>query len=103
MGQIRLDESLKIILKNFFQKKGDIFSEIASSWTNIVGPEYSKIAVPSNIKYYKTSQGKKTELVLYARNNVNLIELKFAENIILERIRDYFGYIAVNSLKIKRG
>ena len=96
-----LKDSIDKILKSVYQKKGDIFTEIAINWSKIAGNEFAYQAIPISINYYKTKETKKTCLVLQYEKGANKLELKFSEAIIIERINHYFGFEAVMMLKFK--
>jgi hypothetical protein len=96
-----LKDSINKVLKNLMSKKGDLFAEIASNWRKISGESIYYQATPRNIKYYKTNQGSFVCLVLEYTEKANILELKFMEIQILERINSYMGYRAITKISFK--
>jgi hypothetical protein len=97
-----LKDSINKVLKNLMRKKGDIFAEIASNWKKIAGENIYYQTFPYNIKYYKTHSGKFASLELGLTNKANILELKFMELQIIERINTYLGYIAITKIVFRR-
>ncbi|MDX1923647.1 MAG: DUF721 domain-containing protein [Rickettsiaceae bacterium] len=102
MTHSKLSDSIAKFLKKVYKKNGEDFAEIAANWNKIVGSNISYLAIPAGLKYFKTASGKTACLTLLASSPSLVLELQFAETAILERVNQYFGYKAINSIKIKK-
>lgn len=82
------------------QKQGVLQHKILSEWKEIVGEHLSKISVPlkTHFTYNKQSGG---ILVIGVTNCGYIMELQMMENVILERLAVYFGYKAIEKIRLQ--
>ena len=96
-----LSENLDVILRKIYLRHGPLAAELMINWSRIVGPEIACISYP-----YKISQQflKETKIdILYVKVNSasSSVKIKYQQDIILERISLYFGYKAINEIRLK--
>jgi len=88
---------------DFVQKllgdKGFVTIDILKNWSNIVGEDLSKDTLPEKLDFPKDSQAGGTLLVSVSSGALAL-ELQHKTPIVLEKINTYFGYKAVDHIKI---
>lgn len=79
---------------NFIQHK------IIVDWLNIVGDRLAEICIPMTTQF---TYGKEVDgtLVIGVSNPSYVLELQMMEKIILQRLAVYFGYKAINKLRLK--
>ncbi len=78
---------------NFLQHK------IILEWEDIVGKRLANISVPIKTKFLNTKESN-GQLVIGIYNPAYVLELKMMEKTILNRLSIYFGYSAINKLKL---
>ncbi len=101
MTNYTLKQTLEIVLRKVYSKKGPLFAELMLNWTTIVGSEMSDKIEPFSLRYYVANGEKISNLVLKLSRDANSLEVQFAKMTILERINNYFGYRAISELCIK--
>ncbi len=99
MANHNLKDSISIVLKKIFLKKGEIFAEIIMNWEKILGNEFAESVYPVDIKYYTSNNNKISCLVLKMTEKGNALTLQFSALIIIERINRYLGYNAITKIK----
>ncbi|MDR3516042.1 MAG: DciA family protein [Azospirillaceae bacterium] len=82
-------------------KKGAAFGALVADWDSIMGPEMAAMAVPERLSF---SAGRRDCAVLHLRAcGAAALELQHAEPRIVERINAYFGFAAVERLRLVQG
>ncbi len=95
-----ISKLLPKLVKATFEKKGFIQAEILLEWDKIVGQEMSQKCTPEKLVF---SKGKKTEGILYLNVHISSgLLIEYGSPLIIDKINSYFGYQAVNRLKIKQ-
>ncbi len=73
--------------------------EILSAWADIIGEDMAQYTLPQKIKFGKNERSGGI-LELMVLSGACAMEVKQRESQILEKINTYFGYEAINKLKI---
>lgn len=94
-----LSNAMAPLTKKLFGKKGFVEISILTNWDKIVGEELANFSSPQKIDF-KREQKNNGVLHLQVPSGAFALEIKHREKFILEKINAYFGYNAVNSLKI---
>ena len=101
-----IGESLKNINKKISHKLGKIEYTIHINWTQIVGSFFAEHSEPLKISSIQKNTDKDQRTILYFLHvNVSpaaAVEFQHFQDKIIEKINSYFGYKAINSLKIKQ-
>ena len=95
----KIDNSLMNVIKKFGKKYGFINTDIISNWNDIVGMQFSSMIVPVKISFpFK----ERINGILYVRVKVQsvLAIAQYQFPTIIDRINTYFGYKAVERIKI---
>ena len=90
------------IVKPLISKRGFGNSEIINNWVNIVGDKLAQNITPQKISYNNNSN---VEGVLLLRVNSSSValELQYIEKQIVNKINTYFGFSAIERIKIIQG
>lgn len=90
------------LIKPIFGERGFTDSAIVNDWQEIAGEYLAKHCAPEKIHY---SHGKKSKGTLHLRidNGGLAIQLQHLEAVLIERINAYFGFGAVESIRITQG
>ena len=83
------------------KKRGFYESKIISSWDDIVGVEIGQYSVPRKIFFPKDTNSKGT-LYIDSYNGSAATELSFMEEIVIEKLRIFFGFEVISKLIIKQ-
>lgn len=85
--------------KRAFGRRGFAGGEIITGWSRVVGENLAKLSAPERIVY---PRGKRSGGTLYLRIETGSIavELQHLEPVLLERINAYFGYKAVERVRL---
>lgn len=94
MGQIAESLAGRILGKKAFIK-----ADVIYHWAEIVGEEWSNLAKPLDIEFRKEERKKGVLLVEVASGAIAL-ELELKSKLILAKVNTYFGYEAVERIKI---
>ena len=99
-GPNEIAGSLINVIKRFGYKYGFINSDIISNWNNIVGEQFSNLITPIKIAFYSKQRVNGT---LYVKVKVPsvLAIAQYQFPTIIDRINTYFGYNAVEKIKVK--
>jgi hypothetical protein len=98
-GVTALSSALNHVTNPIYAKRGFVANKIISDWELIVGKSLARYSIPRKLFFAKD---KKAGGVL----NVDVfdsgmaMEMTYMEPIILEKIATYFGYKAIDKLKI---
>ena len=103
----KIGESLKKINKNFSYKFGKIEYLVHSKWNQIVGPFFADHSEPIKISSVQKGMNENNEKIIsnYLLVNVSpaaAIEFQHFKDKIIEKINSYFGYKAIEDLKIQQ-
>lgn len=94
MGQIAESLAGRILGKKAFIK-----ADVIYHWSEIVGEEWSNLTKPLDIEFRKEERKKGVLLVEVASGAIAL-ELELKSKLILAKVNTYFGYEAVERIKI---
>lgn len=98
-GLTRLSEGIAPLLKKLLGKQGLAEIEILSNWINIVGEEIAEYSLPQKIEF-KSGSRNGGILHLIAAGGAFALEIQHKTPIILEKVNTFFGYRAVEKIKI---
>tara|TARA_B100000902_G_C27163084_1_gene839794 strand:- start:482 stop:988 length:507 start_codon:yes stop_codon:yes gene_type:complete len=90
------------LTKPIFGERGFADASIISDWPEIAGEYLANHCVPEKINY-PTSHKKRGTLHLRIDNGGLAIQLQHLEALVIERINAYFGFGAVESIRITQG
>ena len=98
-GLSALSGTLLPFAKKLLGSKGFVEIDILTGWDKIVGKDLSQFSFPQKIDF---KRGEKNNGVLHLQvpSGAFALEIAHREKYILEKINAYFGYNAVNGLKI---
>ena len=101
-GPRALGVSLAKVTKEVFGKRGFADGAILKDWPTIAGEHLARHSLPEKVFYPK---GARTGGILHLRidNGSMATELQHLEPLLIERINGYFGFSAVDRLKITQG
>ena len=96
----KLSDQIARINYNIFKKKGSLFAGLMVNWPKIVGEKYSNVSYPKNI--YEIKENSKTCRVLdvVVSNSSVGVELSYHKEVIIERAAVFFGFRAIDRIKI---
>ncbi len=99
----RLDKHFETLTRASFARYGFAYGELLARWPEIVGPDLSQTCEPERIKWPRGSGASAQKLggtlVIRAMAGRSL-DLQHQTHNIIERINQFYGYGAVNSVKI---
>ena len=90
-------DTLPTSIKKIIKKKGHIFSETLTNWKYMVGNDLFKICYPKSFRN-SNKVGMNTLSIMVKRGQE--VEVEYSKKIIIDKINSYFGYIAVQKLKL---
>jgi len=99
-----LADILRNTIKDAFAKQGFAATELVTRWPEIVGPEISAHCEPEKIQWPRPYGGDDQQpgtLVLRVEGPT-AIEIQHLSKIILERVNRFFGWQAVNDLRLRQ-
>ena len=101
----KLVASLKFINENLANKFGKTEYVIYSKWEEIVGSFFAQYSEPYKItnlpRYYEGDENKYHEKILYVNvASAAALEFQHFQNKIIEKINSFFGYEAVQKIKL---
>ncbi|PPR59421.1 MAG: hypothetical protein CFH04_02027, partial [Alphaproteobacteria bacterium MarineAlpha3_Bin3] len=101
-GPRALASSLSAVTKTVFGKRGFADGAIVKDWVTIAGEHLARHSLPEKIS---TPRDKAAGGVLYLTIDSGgmATELQHLEPLLIERINGYFGFKAVDRLKITQG
>ncbi len=102
MGLRSLAESVESLTKPAFFKRGLADGAVARDWSNIVGPHLAAHTLPEKISHAVAGSGGGT-LHLRVDHGGFAAELQHLVPLLIERINGYFGYAAVERVRIVQG
>jgi hypothetical protein len=99
-----LSDILRKTIKDAFAKQGFAATELVTRWPEIVGPEIAAHCEPEKIQWprpYENEDQQPGTLVLRVEGPT-AIEIQHLSKIILERVNRFFGWQAVNDLRLRQ-
>jgi len=99
-----LADVLSKTLNEAFAKQGFASTELVTRWTEIVGPEIAAHSQPEKIHWSRPVEGRPAEpgtLALRVEGPA-AIEVQHLSTVILERVNRFFGWQAVDSLRLRQ-
>jgi hypothetical protein len=99
-----LADILGKMLGDVFAKQGFASTELVTRWIEIVGPEIAAHSQPEKIHWQRAFEGKPAELGTLALRveGPASIEIQHLSSVILERVNRFFGWQAVNGLRLRQ-
>ena len=102
---VKISESLKKINQNVLYKFGKLDYIIHTKWPEIVGIFFIQHSEPQKIITIPVSSNKNGETIYEKYLHVNVtpaaaVEFQHFQNKIIEKINSFFGYKAINGIKI---
>ena len=96
----RLADEIATINSRIFRQKGKIFAGLMINWSKIVGEQYSNNTYPRNIKEIKENSIMYKTLYLVVKNSSIGMELSCHKEVIIERAAMFFGFRAIDKIRI---
>ena len=84
-------------IKRIIKKKGHVFSETLNNWKYIVGNDLFKVCYPKSFKN-ANKFGASCLLIMVKRGHE--VDIEYSKKQILDKMNSYFGYLAVEKLKL---
>ena len=102
-----IGDTLRKVNRNFSSKFGKIEFIIHSKWPDIVGSYFKIYSEPKNITRLPDYENDLGETIHKSHLNVNVapaaaLEFQHFKDTIIEKINSYFGYKAINDLRIQQ-
>ena len=102
-----IGDTLRKVNRNFSSKFGKIEFVIHSKWPDIVGSYFKIYSEPKNITRLPDYENDLGETIYKSHLNVNVapaaaLEFQHFKDTIIEKINSYFGYKAINDLRIQQ-
>jgi hypothetical protein len=99
-----LADLLRKTLSDAFAKQGFASTEIVTRWTEIVGSEIAAHCEPEKIQWRRAAGGQPPEPgVLTLRvEGPTAVEIQHLSGVILERVNRFFGWRAVDGLRLRQ-
>jgi hypothetical protein len=99
-GQRAVGDLLPDIGAAAFKRFGFVQSAIVGRWGEIVGPRYAEVSAPESIRF---PQGKKSEGTLtLGVTSAHAPMMQHVAPAIMERVNQFFGYVAVVRIVIRQ-
>lgn len=99
-GQQNLAGWLRPTLRPVQRKRGFAEARILNEWQTIVGPTLAARCIPQKLSFPK-GQGGATLSIL--TDSAWALELQFQQQVICDKIAAFFGYRAVEQIRIQQG
>lgn len=98
-GSVALSSSLNFVTNPIFKKRGFVENKIITDWDLIVGKDLGNCSTPKKISFAKEQ---KSNGVLHVEvyDSGIAMEMTYMEPVIIEKISVYFGYKAIQKIKI---
>ena len=102
---LSISDSLKNVNKKFFYKFGQLDFTVHAKWSEIVGNYFMQHSEPIKISNILNSTNEIGDKIYDKYLHVNVtpsaaLEFQHFQNKIIEKINSYFGYKAINGIKI---
>ena len=90
-------DTLPIKVKKIINKKGSIYPEILNNWKYMVGKDLFNICYPNKFKSSNSLRSSTLEIMVNRGCEINV---EYSKKTIINKINSFFGYVAVERLKI---
>ena len=90
-------DTLPVKVKKIISKKGSIYPEILNNWKYMVGKDLFDICYPNKFKSSNSFRGSTLEVMV---NRGCEIDVEYSKKKIVNKINSFFGYVAIERLKI---
>ena len=84
-------------VKRLINKKGQIYSETLDNWRYFVGNDLFDVSFPKSFKNENKIGSSCLNVMVKRGNEVNF---EYSKNLVIEKINSFFGYEAVQSIKL---
>ena len=98
-GLTKISDSMTGMVKKLLGNQGFVEIDLIKNWAKIVGDDLAKVSLPQKIDFKKEARGEGT-LRLMVSTGAFALEIAHQEPLIVEKINTYFGYKAVEKIKI---
>ncbi len=98
-GLTKISDDIGDMAQKLLGKHGFIEIDIIKNWNKIVGEDIAQNSLPQKIDFKKDSRENGT-LYLMTSSGAFALEISHRQNLIVEKINTYFGYKAINQIKI---
>lgn len=99
LGLTSLSSNIEDIAKKLLGQNGFVEISLLKDWHSIVGENLAQNSLPERIEYKKGERSNGT-LVLSVTAGAFALEISHLTPIIIKKINTYFGYAAVQNIKI---
>jgi len=99
----RLDAHLRAVTRAALAGQGAAFADLLTHWRAIVGEDLAAITRPTRLKRPRDPERTGGALLLVRAAEGHALEVQHEASRIVERINGFFGYGAVEALKILQG
>ncbi len=86
-------------VKKIINQKGNLFYDILEKWDYLVGNKISSISYPKSIKL---NRGENSNTLQLAVRKGDEITIEYSKKEIIDKLNSYFGYKAINNVKIEK-
>jgi hypothetical protein len=87
--------------RSAFRRFGFVQSSVVTRWPEIVGPARAKICAPESIRFAPGEKGDGILQLVVVPAHAPIVTMMLPE--IVERVNRFFGYNAVERVKIRQG
>lgn len=94
-----LSDLVPHLTKDVFGRKNLLFGKMVSEWAHIAGKETADKAMPMDLKFSKKADNNQAVLHLAVLPSFAL-EISYQKNLLKERLNIFFGYPAIQDIKI---
>jgi len=101
-GPRRISKLTEKLTKPIFRKRGFGEAAILHEWENVVGEEIAKVTCPERLVTSR-QEGRAATLHLRVSNGAFATQLIHMEPQLIERLNGYYGYKAVEKIKLIQG
>jgi hypothetical protein len=97
-----IKDTIDGVINDIFGKQHPLLPKLIQNWGKIVGAKFSNMSNPYKIVRIKEKGKQINVLHINIENSVVAMEFTFQQDIILERIAVFFGFRAIEQIKINR-
>ena len=90
-------DTLPTEAKRILNKKGRIYNETLDNWKYLVGKDLFKVCYPKSFKGSNKINGSSLNIMVKRGSEV---DLEYSKKDIIKKINTYFGYQAIESIKL---
>ncbi len=101
MAQPRsISNIVREVTKSSFGNKDLLFGKMLSEWMHIVGEEIGHKTVPLDLKYIRGNKKKNQAKLHLGVKSSYATEFVYKKSLVIERLNMFFGYDAIEDIKI---